>query len=189
MLNAASRRISKQGVYNIEHSEKTAQLSKKGHAIMRMSKFIRGVSPSDDRPPKTLPAPRKVGPRRKVRAFQASGKSFGAYIRSCRLREGRNGKREWSLRSVARRAEINPAVLSQIETGKRRAVAEDVLRLADVLGEDREGLLVRAGYLPESALANRGEFNLTAAEREIIKHLRANPHLVAPLQALLGAIA
>jgi transcriptional regulator with XRE-family HTH domain len=155
---------------------------------MRVSKFIRGVYPAGDRPPKRLPAPRKQGPRRKVRAFAASGKSFGAYLRQCRFRNGRHGNRFWSLRSVARRAEISPAVLSQVETGKRRAVADDVLRLAAVLNESREELLVRAGYLPSSALVNRGGLALTTSERRIIIALRSHPQLLAPLIALANSL-
>ncbi len=126
-------------------------------------------------------------PGRKTVVFRSAGKSIGAYLRACRFRHGRNGKREWSLRSVAQRAEVNHGLLSQIETGKRRPVAGDLLQLADVLGEDREQLLVRAGYLPQSALANRGAFNLNAVERELIQRLRAHPRLVAPLLAMLKA--
>ena len=59
----------------------------------------------------------------------------------------------------------------------------------NVLGEDREELLVRAGYLPASALDNRGEFELTVAERELILRVRAHPRLLAPLNTLLSQVS
>jgi len=119
----------------------------------------------------------------------ANAAALGRHLRACRLRDGRNGRDEWSLRAVARRAEINPAILSQVETGQRRATADSLLRLADTLGEDREELLARAGYLPASALANRGQYHLTAAERLLIDQVRAHPRLLVPLNALLSHAA
>ncbi len=140
-----------------------------------------------------LPGPLRLharrGPGRKTHVSRNTAASLGAYLRACRMRKGRNGRGEWSLRSVAREAEMNHSILSQVETGKRRAVADDLLHLADVLGEDREELLVRAGYLPASALDNRGAFNLTAVERRLIEQVRAHPRLLEPLNALLSAMA
>jgi transcriptional regulator with XRE-family HTH domain len=92
------------------------------------------------------------------------------------------------LRSVANAAEMSHTSLSQVETGKRRLVADDLLHLADVLGEDREELLVRAGYLPASALDNRGASPLSAGERQLIEMVRARPHLLEALQTVLSAI-
>jgi transcriptional regulator with XRE-family HTH domain len=114
--------------------------------------------------------------------------TLGQYLRACRFRVGRNGRGEWSLRHVAQQAEMSHTSLSQVETGKRRIVADDLLHLADVLGEDREELLVRAGYLPASALDNRGKYQLNAAERQLIDKLRAQPHLLGPLIALLSRL-
>ena len=91
------------------------------------------------------------------------------------------------MRSVARRAEINHSLLSQSETGKRRLVADDLLRLADVLGEDREALLVRAGYLPAAGRAPQTADRLTAAERRWLAVLRTQPQLWPLLEALLPA--
>lgn len=128
------------------------------------------------------------GRTRKTLAFRPTAATLGQYLRACRMRGGRNGRGEWSLRSVAQRAEMNPSTLSQVETGKRRIVADDLLRLADVLGEDREELLVRAGYLPASALANRGRYQLNAAERQLIDRVRAHPPLLEPLLLLLSRL-
>jgi len=121
---------------------------------------------------------------RKTVALHANIASMGHYLRACRFRDGRGGRGEWSMRHVAQLAEMNHSILSQVERGKRRVVADDLLRLADVLGEDREALLVRAGYLPASALANRGQYQLTGAERQLIDIVRAQPRLLELLKAL-----
>lgn len=123
---------------------------------------------------------------RKTATLHANMVSMGQHLRACRFRQGRNGRGDWSLRNVAQHAEMNHSILSQVETGKRRVVADDLLRLADVLHEDREELLVRAGYLPASALANRGQCHLTAAERQLIDAVRTHPHLLDLLSALLS---
>jgi transcriptional regulator with XRE-family HTH domain len=140
-------------------------------------------------PHETPPPPRRRryhrGRSRKTQVFHANIAAVGQHLRACRFRHGRNGRGEWSLRCVAQHAEMSHSILSQVETGKRRIVADDLLRLADVLGEDREELLVRAGYLPASALDNRGKYNLTAAERQLIDAIRAQPHLLDLLKALL----
>ncbi len=140
-------------------------------------------------PHETPPPPRRLrfrkGHSRKTQAFHPNVVSVGQHLRACRFRHGRNGRGEWSLRCVAQHAEMSHSILSQVETGKRRIVADDLLRLADVLGEDREELLVRAGYLPPSALANRGQYHLTGAERQLIDAARAEPHLLDLLKALL----
>ena len=148
---------------------------------MRRGKKPRARAPTRDRPPVF---DRR---RRKTRQFQMTGKDLGAYLRACRLRTGGPGHRHWSLRAVALRAEINHGLLSQIERGLRRPVAGDLLKLADVLGLDREELLVRAGYLPASALANRGAYRLNANERRLVGALRANPRLQSVVEALVAA--
>jgi transcriptional regulator with XRE-family HTH domain len=139
--------------------------------------------------PHETPPPRRRryhrGRSRKTQLFHVNIAAVGQYLRSCRFRQGRNGRGEWSLRCVAQHAEMSHSILSQVETGKRRIVADDLLRLADVLGEDREELLVRAGYLPPSALDNRGQYNLTAAERQVIDVVRTQPPLMNLLKALL----
>jgi len=56
----------------------------------------------------------------------------------------------------------------------------------DVLDEDREELLARAGYLPAFALANRGEYRLTAAERPLMDAVRVPPDLMNLRRALLS---
>jgi transcriptional regulator with XRE-family HTH domain len=127
--------------------------------------------------------------RRKTRQFQMSGKELGAYLRASRLSTGVQGSRHWSLRAVAKRAEINHGLLSQIERGKRRPVADDLLRLADVLHLDREELLVRAGYLPVSALANRNPDRLSSSERKVVEALRTNPRLHTVVETLVAAFA
>ena len=157
---------------------------------MPIPKLTRALlySPQSDMP-RPLRSRSRRGPGRKTHVSHGTATSLGAYLRACRMRHGRQGRGEWSLRSVAREAEMNHSILSQVENGKRRAVADDLLHLADVLGEDREELLVRAGYLPASALDNRGTFNLAAAERRLIEQVRAHPRLLEPLNALLSAIA
>jgi transcriptional regulator with XRE-family HTH domain len=143
-------------------------------------------------PNETPPAPARRryhrGQCRKTAQLRDKVAVVGQYLRACRLRQGRNGRGRWSLRSVANAAEMSHTTLCQVETGKRRAVADDLLRLADVLEEDREELLVKAGYLPPSALANRAPDGLTAAERRIVDVLRARPQLAAPLSTLLARL-
>ena len=150
--------------------------------------IMRDLDRAEDRPRRPSKGRRRRrGINRKTRVFQSSSPGLGAYLRACRLRSGREGRRQWSLRSVARRAEICGSTLSQIETGKRRATAGDLLRLAAVLNEDHEALLVRAGYLPVTAPGRR-PLSLSAAEQELIRRLRIRPQLVAPLNALLAAL-
>lgn len=144
-------------------------------------------------PRETPPAPRRRryhrGHQRKTLQLRDKVATLGQYLRACRFRQGRNGRGHWSLRSVARAAEMNHTTLCQVENGKRRIVADDLLRLRDVLQDDREELLVKAGYLPPSALDNRGAASLSAMERRIVDMLRAHPHLVVPLGALLAKLA
>lgn len=143
-------------------------------------------------PKETPPAPRRPRQRRghgrKTQQFRVTGGPLGQFLRACRFRDGRHGRGHWSLRSVANAAEMSHTTLSHVETGKRRIVADDLLHLADVLGEDREELLVRAGYLPASALDNRAQGQLTPGERQLIDKLRAHPQLLGPLQAVLAQI-
>ena len=138
-------------------------------------------------PPPRRRRRRSRGHNHKTVLFHGNIAAIGQYLRACRLRPGRNGRGVWSLRSVANRAEINHSLLSQGETGKRRLVADDLLRLADVLGEDREALLVRAGYLPAASRAHPAIDRLTAAERQWLAALRTQPQLWPLLEALLPA--
>ncbi len=145
------------------------------------------LDPHESPPPRRLRSRR--GRSRKTQLLHSNIGALGRYLRACRFRDGRNGRGEWSLRSVAQQAEMSHTTLSQVETGKRRMVADDLLHLADVLGEDREELLVRAGYLPASALENRGNYELTAAERHLIDLVRARPRVLGPLNSLLSALS
>jgi SOS-response transcriptional repressor LexA len=71
--------------------------------------------------------------------------NLGSYLRSIRTARGNNGS--WSLRSVARRAGISDAYLSQLETGKVTRPFPDVLKkLADALNHPYDDLLQAAGY-------------------------------------------
>lgn len=125
------------------------------------------------------------GVNHKTYLFKSQKRSVGAILRAARTGAGRGGSGEWSLRAVALRTGVNVSLLSQIETGKRRPAADDLINLADALGLDREELLVRAGYLPESALGNRGAANLTARERALIQRLRKNARLRAVVEQLI----
>jgi transcriptional regulator with XRE-family HTH domain len=145
------------------------------------------LDPKETPPPARRPRLGR-GHGRKTQQFRVTAGTLGQYLRSCRFRDGRHGRGDWSLRSVANAAEMSHTSLSHVETGKRRIVADDLLHLADVLGEDREELLVRAGYLPASALDNRGASPLSAGERQLIEKVRARPHLLEALQVILSSI-
>lgn len=145
------------------------------------------LDPKETPPPARRPRQGR-GHGRKTQQFRVTAGTLGQYLRACRFRDGRHGRGDWSLRSVANAAAMSHTTLSHVETGKRRVVADDLLHLADVLGEDREELLVRAGYLPASALDNRNQHQLTAAERQLIDKLRAHPQLLGSLQAILSQI-
>ncbi len=70
---------------------------------------------------------------------------FGEYIRQARetLQEG---DKAYSLRQVAARIGIEPAYLSKIERGVFQPPSEEVIvKLADILNEDKDVLLAMAG--------------------------------------------
>lgn len=72
---------------------------------------------------------------------------FGEHIRQAR-ETLHAGDRSFSLRQVAARVGIEPAYLSKIERGVFPPPSEDVIvKLADVLGEDKDVLLALAGKL------------------------------------------
>lgn len=72
---------------------------------------------------------------------------FGEHIRQAR-EALHAGDRSFSLRQVAARVGIEPAYLSKIERGVFPPPSEDVIvKLAEVLGEDKDVLLALAGKL------------------------------------------
>lgn len=72
---------------------------------------------------------------------------FGQYIRQAREKM-LEGDRSFSLRQVAARVEIEPAYLSKIERGIFPPPSQEVIvKLADVLNEDRDVMLALAGKL------------------------------------------
>jgi len=70
---------------------------------------------------------------------------FGQYVRN--VREGKAADdRDFSLRQVARRIEVEPAYLSKVERGEVAPPSEAKIRaLARDLGEDPDVLLAMAG--------------------------------------------
>ena len=72
---------------------------------------------------------------------------FGEHIRQAR-QTIQEGDRAFSLRQVAARVGIEPAYLSKIERGVFPPPSEEVIvKLAGVLGEDKDVLLALAGKL------------------------------------------
>ena len=72
---------------------------------------------------------------------------FDAFIRQARERRYKTDK-TFSLRQVAARVGIEPAYLSKIERGVFQPPSEEtIVKLADVLGEDKDVLLAMAGKL------------------------------------------
>lgn len=72
---------------------------------------------------------------------------FGEYIRQAREALAADDKR-FSLRQVAGKVGVEPAYLSKIERGVFPPPSEAVIvKLADVLGEDKDVLLAMAGKL------------------------------------------
>lgn len=73
---------------------------------------------------------------------------FGEHIRQRRetLRETLGG--EFSLRGVAKKLDVSPAFLSQVENGTAMPSNEGIDNIASVLREDREVLLALAGRMP-----------------------------------------
>jgi transcriptional regulator with XRE-family HTH domain len=79
--------------------------------------------------------------------------ALGTYLRNCRtqkqLREGKN----YSLRRLARRVQIEPSYLSKIERGIEPRPSEATTRaLALELGEDPDLLLAMAGKVSRDLL-------------------------------------
>ena len=72
---------------------------------------------------------------------------FGAHLRQ--VREAlQAGDKSYSLRQVAQRVGIEPAYLSKIERGVFAPPSEAVIvKLAELLGEDKDVLLALAGKL------------------------------------------
>ena len=71
--------------------------------------------------------------------------TFGAYVRAARERM-RTRDREFSVRKVARRIDVEPAYLSKIERDQMAPPSERVIRrLADELDEAPDLLLAMAG--------------------------------------------
>lgn len=72
---------------------------------------------------------------------------FGEHVRQARLAI-QEGDKAFSLRQVAARVGIEPAYLSKIERGVFPPPSEEVIvKLAGVLGEDKDILLALAGKL------------------------------------------
>ncbi len=72
---------------------------------------------------------------------------FGAHLRKAREALQADDK-TYSLRQVAKRVGIEPAYLSKIERGVFPPPSEEVIvKLAQVLGEDKDVLLALAGKL------------------------------------------
>ncbi|WP_063958960.1 helix-turn-helix domain-containing protein [Caballeronia calidae] len=74
---------------------------------------------------------------------------FGTYIRGRReallAESSQAGAPEFSLRGVARKLEVEASHLSKIELGKVQASDEMVAKLAEILGEDFDTLMLLAG--------------------------------------------
>lgn len=74
--------------------------------------------------------------------------AFGQHIRQLREALQANNRADFSLRAVARRLECQPAYLSMVERGTCGPPSEGVIkRLAEILKEDPDVLLARAGKL------------------------------------------
>ena len=150
--------------------------------------LIEDVMRAHETPPPPPRRTRRRGVSRKIYAFRTGARALGIYLRECRKKTGRSGRQFWSLRSVARRAEISASVLSRVERGRQRVAVDDLVRLAGVLGEDRDELLVRGGYLPSSVLDKHVEWQLSAAEGALISRLRRHRGLGEALAGLLAAL-
>ncbi|MDD5773515.1 MAG: S24 family peptidase [bacterium] len=73
-------------------------------------------------------------------------RGIGEYIYN--IREKNGGKGFWSLRSVAKRAKISDAYLSQLENGKVKHPLPDILRnISIACRQPYEDFLCAAGYL------------------------------------------
>jgi transcriptional regulator with XRE-family HTH domain len=71
---------------------------------------------------------------------------FGPFIRERREALAAGNRREFSLRQVARRLEVEPSYLSKVERGEQPPPSEEkIIGLAHILGEDADVLLAMAG--------------------------------------------
>ena len=78
---------------------------------------------------------------------------FGAFVREKRLQKEEDGNRRFSLRQVAKRAEIEPAYLSKIERGVFPPPGEQTtLRLAKDLGLNADELLAMGGKVSSDVI-------------------------------------
>ncbi|MFH1469761.1 MAG: helix-turn-helix transcriptional regulator [Pseudomonadota bacterium] len=101
-----------------------------------------------------------------------SDTTFGSYLRERRLALRAQGAR-FSLRAVARAAELEPSYLSKIERGEQPPPSEERIKaLAGVLGEDPDVLLALAGKVSD----------------DLLRVIRRRPHLFAELIRQLGAL-
>ena len=98
---------------------------------------------------------------------------FGEYIRTARERlYEKDGA--FSLRQVAQRAGIEPAYLSKIERGVFPPPSEEVIvKLAALLGEDKDVLLAMAGKL--SSDLQQIILRRPKAFAELIRQLKGAP--------------
>ena len=71
-------------------------------------------------------------------------KSTGEILREKREEKG------LLLRQVAAKLDIDTAILSKIERSERKATKEQILKLAEILGLDKDNLLIQ--YLSEKIL-------------------------------------
>ena len=71
--------------------------------------------------------------------------TFGAYIKAARI------KAKVSQRDLAERAGIDFTYLSKIENGRMAPPSEETIRkIADILGEDAEQLIILADKIPSN---------------------------------------
>lgn len=74
---------------------------------------------------------------------------FGSYLRLSRTARATEDSREFSLRSVAKKAAISPAYLSRLEKGDSGPPSDAVIEsLAKVLDCDENVLMAKAGKIP-----------------------------------------
>lgn len=97
--------------------------------------------------------------------------SFGRFVRDRRAAMGT------SLRAAARALDVDPAHLSRVEAGKAPASTPLIHRLADLLGCERDVLLLLAGRLPEDirAMVETQPLRMTSALRNTAASCAAEP--------------
>ena len=98
---------------------------------------------------------------------------FGTFVRA-RREELKKTDREFSLRKVAARIEVEPSYLSKVERGDQPPPSEaKIVALAEVLGEDADVLLAMAGKVSsdlQEAIRKRPQLF-----GEVIRQLRSMP--------------